>query len=103
MFEQRKKLDKKLAIGKPGANMELMGFVAQKEKGRRVKEERIKRKNDLKTEWEKNKENIRVMEEKVDLVKSKLTFVKEILKEYYINLLKQGTDTRYSMCIKLFP
>ncbi len=94
IFVQRKTLVSRYGTGRQNTNTDLVKFVVEKEKAKKLREEKIKRKNDLKSEWERNKENIKVMEDKIDLIKSKLLFVKGILKEYYVNLLHQGTDTR---------
>ena len=76
-------------------NMEVVKYVAEKEKLKKEKEEAMFLKNELKIKWETNKETISVMENKVSLIKDKLEFVKGLLKEYYLSLLKQGTDIRY--------
>jgi len=87
---------KSTKVGKRKASTsELVVLVIAKEKAKKEREDRLKKKNSLKAEWDKNRENILVMEDKLDLVKGKIQFVKGILKDYYINLMKQGTDTRY--------
>ena len=72
----------------------MVNYLVDKERFEKMKQDHTQQKYTLKTEWEKNKENILAFGTKIDLVKSKIMFVKGILKEYYTNLLKQGTDTR---------
>ena len=81
-------------------NMEVAKYVAEKEKLKKEKEEAIFLKNELKIKWETNKETISVMENKVSLIKDKLEFVRGLLKEYYLSLLKQGTDIRHIILYK---
>jgi hypothetical protein len=50
-----------------------------------------KRLNELK---ELNSEKIFYFEEELHLVKTELTFIKNIQKEYYMSLLKKGDDLR---------
>ena len=81
------------------SNTALLQFVLEKDKMRKSKDDKTRMRNDLKAIWEKNKEDVNILEQKGSLVKSKLAFVKGVLKEYYTNLLKQGTDCRYSLCL----
>jgi len=75
-------------------------FMADRDKLKKNIEEKVSHRNKLKNEYDISKENVKVFEDKVNLLKSKLLYVKGILKEYYINLLRQGTDTRYFKIIK---
>ena len=88
-------LEKKAASEKIGWKITTLNYMIQKEKAKKDKEEKIKFRNDLKAELEMNKENVRVMDDKLNLIKNKIVFVKGVLKEYYANLMKQGIDTRY--------
>ena len=75
--------------------MEITKYVIEKEREKRSKEDKINRKNELKAEWSTIKDNITAMENKIELMKDKINFVKSILREYYTNLLKEGTDIRF--------
>ena len=57
-------------------------------------ENKRKERDIIKMEWEQNKEGIKMIENKIDMIKRKTTFIKEVLIKYYKNLLLQGTDTR---------
>ena len=81
--------------GNPSTNTELVNCMIDKERMIKMKNSHAEEKTRLKAEWERNKDNITAFEEKIELVKNKITFLKGILKDYYKNLLKQGTDTRY--------
>lgn len=94
IHNQRKTLAAKYAGGRDATNTDLLKYMVEKDKARKRRDDKVKHKNELKADWDRNKENIRVMEEKIDLIKSKVVFVRGILREYYVNLLKQGTDTR---------
>jgi len=93
--DQKRHLENRYGGGSSHANKAIMNFMMDKEKAKRCKDEKTKIKNEIKNLWDRNNEDIRILEEKLSLVKSKIEFIKSVLKEYYINLLKQGTDTRY--------
>ena len=57
-------------------------------------ENKRKERDIIKMEWEQNKEGIKMIENNIDMIKRKTTFIKEVLIKYYKNLLLQGTDTR---------
>lgn len=92
--EQRRKLEGKCTVGPRNANTAVLQFMLEKEKGKRSHEEKTRMKNEIKRLWDKNNEDIQILEEKLNLVKSKIDFVKSVLRDYYTNLFKQGTDTR---------
>ena len=82
-------------FSKNDANIELARYIVEKEKARQRKDIKIQNRNILKAKWEMYKENIAILENENDLIKSKIGFIKGVLKEYYLNLLSKGTDIRY--------
>lgn len=77
------------------ADKAVLFFLMDKQKAKEDKEGRMKEKDQLKKTWEVNNENIVVLETKYNLLKSKLEYIKRVLKEYYVKLLNQGQDIRY--------
>ncbi len=94
-YDKRRAIESKYGIGRKNTTSDLVKFVVDRDRAKKQREEKIKYRSDLKSEWEHNKEDIRVFEDKMNLVKNKTQFVKGVLIEYYTNLLRQGTDTRY--------
>lgn len=92
LVEHKKKLAYKSG---EATNTELMSYMIEKEHLNKIKQDHIQSKYQLKAYWERNKENIGVFENKIELIKSKIMFIKGILKEYYCNLLHKGGDNRY--------
>jgi hypothetical protein len=76
------------------ANKAVLEIMLNRQKAKENKETKLQQKDCLKKNWEKNNEDIRVLEDKHSLVKARLEFVRRILKEYYFKLLNQGTDIR---------
>ena len=85
---------KKAANIKYKSNTELNKYLVKVERIKKEKEANIQKKKELKVEWAKYKENIMILEDELELVRTKVNFVKDILKDYYVNLLRQGTDIR---------
>lgn len=80
--------------GSLGGNKVAMELMLSRQRAKENKDAKLQRKDLLKKNWEKNNEDLRVLEEKHALVKARLEFVRRILKEYYLKLLSQGTDIR---------
>ncbi len=78
-----------------GHSIAVVNFIVLRERMAKQRQERQQQKCDLKADWERNKENIDAFESKIELVKGKIGFIRVLLREYYTNLLRQGTDTRY--------
>jgi hypothetical protein len=76
------------------SNTEMAKHLVRVEKIKKEKEANIQKKNELKGEWAKRKESIMVLENELELVRAKVNFVKDVLKDYYVNLLQQGIDIR---------
>ena len=72
----------------------LLDIIMDIRRSKETKEEKLRKNKYYKECWEKNNENIKVLAEKLDLVKAKIDFVKQVLSEYYINVLRKGTDIR---------
>ncbi len=96
-YIQKKKEITTRGLSKPGnaVSSQLVKFVAERDKMKRLKAEKLLHRNQLRAAWERDKETVKVLGEKAELIKNEIIFVKSILKEYYINLFKRGTDTRY--------
>ena len=88
------KTKKNIAISKRSST-EMLMIIMERKKINQFKIEKKKKQKEIRNVWNKNNIDIKVLEERIELVKIKIEFIKGILKEYYSNLLKQGTDIRY--------
>lgn len=75
-------------------NNKIKKLVAGMNATKYEREEKLKERVELKSEWDQNKEDILAIENNIELIKQKVEFIEGMLTKYYINLLKQGTDTR---------
>jgi hypothetical protein len=79
--------------------MALAKFITTKAQLRKHRELQLRLTTNTKAEWERNKESIEVCDTQLMLLKQKTTFVKGVLKDHYISLLRQGTDIRYGIVV----
>ena len=79
-----------------GTNIQKISLtiIFDKKKIQEIIKERVQTKKHIKSVWKNNNSSIKALEEKYNLVKAKLDYIKNILMEYYVNLLRQGTDIR---------
>ena len=68
--------------------------MVEMDKIKKKKELKIKRKNSFKGKLTQYKENTMVMENELELIKAKMKFVKDVLRSYYLTLLRKGEDNR---------
>ena len=95
MYQTRKTIgNRNYGINSHEASKTALEIILYRQKAKENKETKMQHKDSLKKNWEKNNEDIRVLEDKYSLVKTRLEFIRRILKEYYSKLLNQGTDIR---------
>jgi len=95
MYQTRKTIgSRSYEINSHEASKTALEIILYRQKAKENKETKMQHKDSLKKNWEKNNEDIRVLEDKYSLVKTRLEFIRRILKEYYSKLLNQGTDIR---------
>ena len=88
MMEYRNKINTQLTI------FEFKRMYDEKEKILRQKEEKQNQIIEYKKKWEENVEKNAYYDQETKLLKTQLNFLKGILKDYYIRILKKGIDCR---------
>ena len=94
MYEHRRNLNSKYGPNSFEAKNAIIGLILDKQKAKETNDTLMNKKNLIKKEWDKNKQDIIVLAEQYNLFKGRIDFVRGILKEYYLRLLNQGTDIR---------
>ncbi|CDW89407.1 UNKNOWN [Stylonychia lemnae] len=73
---------------------DLMRFGTEKDHIQKLREERLNKENSVNKLREINTERIYYVEQEMEIINTQMKFIKNVQKEHYLKLLKDGKDTR---------
>ena len=91
---KHKKMKKNLISKLLPSNKRLYDLIVSNSKAKKNYEKMQSYLSNLKNTWNENIKNMKLLEERLNSIKAKIDYIKEVLKEYYINVLREGIDTK---------